>query len=99
MIYILYCPVRNALMRADTLRGQVGGGWALEIETFLGPVKQNRAVRQVPFGAQKSRDSRAPILLIVSQVARDGEEQESEAEAGGQKQRGSFCCLPHRSVN
>jgi hypothetical protein len=25
------------LMRADPLRGQVGGGWALEIETFLGP--------------------------------------------------------------
>jgi hypothetical protein len=27
------------LMRADTLQGQVGGGWALEIETFLDPVK------------------------------------------------------------
>jgi hypothetical protein len=27
------------LMGADTLRGQVGGSWALEIETFLGPVK------------------------------------------------------------
>jgi hypothetical protein len=26
------------LMRADALRGQVGGGWALEIETFLSPV-------------------------------------------------------------
>ncbi len=25
------------LMRADPLRGQEGGGWALEIETFLGP--------------------------------------------------------------
>ncbi len=25
------------LMRADPLRGEVGGGWALEIETFLGP--------------------------------------------------------------
>jgi hypothetical protein len=23
------------LMRADTLRGQVGGGWALEISSFL----------------------------------------------------------------
>ncbi len=23
------------LMRADTLRGQVGGGWALEMECFL----------------------------------------------------------------
>jgi len=27
------------LMRADTLHGQVGGGWALEMESFLGPVK------------------------------------------------------------
>ncbi len=27
------------LMRADPLLGQVGGGWALEIETFLVPVK------------------------------------------------------------
>ncbi len=24
------------LIRADPLRGHVGGGWALEIETFLG---------------------------------------------------------------
>jgi hypothetical protein len=27
------------LMQANPLRGQVAGGWALEIETFLGPVK------------------------------------------------------------
>jgi hypothetical protein len=32
------------LMRADPLRGQVGRGWALEIETFLGPLKWHRAV-------------------------------------------------------
>jgi hypothetical protein len=25
------------LMRADPLLGQVGGGWALEISSFLGP--------------------------------------------------------------
>ncbi len=37
------------LMRADPLRGQMGGGWTLEIETFLGPVKWHRAVRRVPF--------------------------------------------------
>ncbi len=42
------------LMRAKPLRRQVGGGWALEIETFLGPVKWHRAVRRVPFGAQKN---------------------------------------------
>ncbi len=37
--YDLYGPVpyEMFLMRADPLRGQVGGGWALEIETFLGP--------------------------------------------------------------
>jgi hypothetical protein len=37
------------LMRADPLRGQVGGGWALKIESFLGPVKWHRADRRVPF--------------------------------------------------
>jgi hypothetical protein len=47
------------LMRADALRGQVGGGWVLEIETFLSPVKWHRAVRRVPFGAQKGEISRA----------------------------------------
>ncbi len=31
------------LMRADTLRGQLGGDWALEMESFLGPVKWHRA--------------------------------------------------------
>jgi hypothetical protein len=35
------------------LRGQLGGGSALEIESFLGPVKWRRAKRRVPFGAQK----------------------------------------------
>jgi hypothetical protein len=28
----------------------VGEGWALEIESFLGPVKWHRADRRVPFG-------------------------------------------------
>ncbi len=42
------------LMRAYTLQGQVGGGWALEIESFLGPVKCHQADRRVPFGAQKT---------------------------------------------
>ncbi len=31
------------------------GGWALEIESFLGTVKWHRADRRVPFGAQKTR--------------------------------------------
>ncbi len=41
-------------MRAYPLRGQVGGGWALEIESFLGPVKCHWAYRRVPFGAPKT---------------------------------------------
>jgi hypothetical protein len=51
MIYMAPCVM--FLMWADTLRGQVGGGWALEMESFLGPVKWHRADRRVPFGAQK----------------------------------------------
>jgi hypothetical protein len=50
--------LRIAFDAGNLLRGQVGGGWALEIETFLGPVKQHRAVRRVPFGTQ--RKSRFP---------------------------------------
>jgi hypothetical protein len=30
------------LMRADLLLGPVGGGWAVEIESFSGPVKWHR---------------------------------------------------------
>jgi hypothetical protein len=41
------------LMRAAPLQGQVGGGRALEIESFLGPVKWHRTNRRVPFGAQE----------------------------------------------
>jgi hypothetical protein len=46
-------PYVMLLMRANPLRGQVGGGLALEIETFLGPVKWQRAVRRLLFGTQK----------------------------------------------
>jgi hypothetical protein len=38
-------------MRAYPLRGEAGGGWALELSSFLGPVKWHRADRRVPFGA------------------------------------------------
>ncbi len=38
--------------RAYPLLGEVGGGWALEFSSFLGPVKWHPAVRWVPFGAQ-----------------------------------------------
>ncbi len=52
MIYTSLCVI--FMMRADTLRKQVGGGWALEMESFLGPVKWHRADRRVPLGAQKT---------------------------------------------
>ncbi len=53
--YNLYGPMRTVivLMRADPLRGQVGGDWALEIKTFLGHVKWHRAVRRMSFGDKK----------------------------------------------
>ncbi len=47
-------------MGAYTLRGEVGGGWALEFPSFLGPVKCERADRRVPFGAQKTREFQGP---------------------------------------
>jgi hypothetical protein len=50
-------------MRAYPLRGQVGGGWALEIESLLGPVKWHRADARVPFGAQKTRSPPLQNLL------------------------------------
>jgi hypothetical protein len=50
-------------MRAYPLRGQVEGGWALEIESYLGPVKWHRADRRVPFGAPKVRDMHASKTL------------------------------------
>ncbi len=37
------------LVGADPLRAQLGGDWALEIETFWGPEMANR----VPFGPKK----------------------------------------------
>jgi hypothetical protein len=37
MIYT--APCIQFWMRAYPLLGQVGGGWALEFESFLGPVK------------------------------------------------------------
>jgi hypothetical protein len=53
MIYTAPCIM--FWMRAYPLRGEVGGGWALELPSFLGPVKWERANMRVPFGAQKNR--------------------------------------------
>ncbi len=52
MIYAALCIM--LWMLAYPLREQVGGGRALEIESFLGPVKWLRAERRVLFGAQKT---------------------------------------------
>jgi hypothetical protein len=52
----LYGPVRNAFYAGSIhYEGKWEGSWALEIETFLGPVKWHRADRRVPFRAPKSR--------------------------------------------
>ncbi len=51
MIYTAPCIM--LWMRAYPLRGEVGGGRALEFESFLDPVKWHRADRRLPFGAQK----------------------------------------------
>ncbi len=66
MIYmVLYVML---LMKVNPLRGQKGGGWALEIEIFLGPVKWHRAIRRVPFGVQRSRDFQGPTSSQNVQV-------------------------------
>jgi hypothetical protein len=56
------------LMRADPLRKQEGGGWALEIESFLSPGKWHRAERRVPFGAQTTRDFQGPTGSPVREL-------------------------------
>jgi hypothetical protein len=62
MIYTHTAPCIMFWMRVYPLRGQVGGGWALEFESFLSPVKWHQADRRVPFGAQKLKISRAQPL-------------------------------------
>jgi hypothetical protein len=58
------------LMQANPLRGQVGGGWAQEIKTFLGLVKWHRAVRRVPFGPRQKKlrfpwPNPLPLALVM----------------------------------
>jgi hypothetical protein len=45
------------LMSADPLRGQVGGVWALETESFLGPIGQSH------LGLKKLEISRADYFV------------------------------------
>jgi hypothetical protein len=54
MIYTALCIM--FWMRAYPLRGEVGGGWALEFESFLGPVILHLSDRRVPFGAQNTQE-------------------------------------------
>jgi hypothetical protein len=46
MIY--RAPCLMSWLRAYPLRGEMGGGWALEFASFLGPVKWHRADRENP---------------------------------------------------
>jgi hypothetical protein len=55
-------------MPADLLQGQVGRGWTLEIETFLGPVTWHRAVKRVQLGPQKKLRSPGPNTFLLAQV-------------------------------
>jgi len=48
--------VHNVLDAHIHYKGKWEGGWALEFESFLGPVKWERANRRVPFGAQKTQE-------------------------------------------
>ncbi len=68
-----------------TLRGEVGGGWALEFPSFLGPVKWHRTDRRVPFGAQKTQ-------LVVCVGGRGGRGGALEL-GGGKGNRGWFSYL------
>jgi hypothetical protein len=62
------CFIQPRAGRYRTLRGQVGGGWALEMESFLGPVKWHRSDWRVPFGAQKTRHILYKCISIRNRV-------------------------------
>ena len=51
MIYTAPCIM--FWMRAYPLQGQVGGGWALEFESFLGPVKWHEPLGKCHLGPKK----------------------------------------------
>ncbi len=53
MLYTALC--KTFLMGANPLLGQVGGDWALEISTFLGP-KWHSSNGSMPFHRPKSLD-------------------------------------------
>jgi hypothetical protein len=57
MIYTALCIM--FWMRAFPLPGQVGGGWALEISSFLGP-KWHSPISSMPQRGQKTIDFQGP---------------------------------------
>jgi hypothetical protein len=69
LLITIYAPViytRPCIMfwrRGYTLRGEVGGGWALEFPSFLGPVKWHRADRRVPFSLLFTLQRTNPLTL------------------------------------
>ncbi len=54
-------PYLRFLMREDPLRGQVGGGWAMEIETFLGPVNGIEPLGECHLGPKNPMHEQWPV--------------------------------------
>jgi hypothetical protein len=67
--YDLYGPARNAFDGQPNYEGkwEPGRGLAIEIKTFLGPVKWHRAIRRVSFGAAQ-KSVLCSVVYVVSFV-------------------------------
>ncbi len=72
-------------MRAYPLRGQVGGGRALEFESFLGPVKWHRPDWRVLFGAQKTLEFQSPAPSHLPSLMRIRDGKSSVPRSGMEK--------------
>jgi hypothetical protein len=72
--YDLYSPVHNVLDACISISERdVRGGWALEFESLMGPVKWHRVDRRVPFGNPKnSRKVSGPIVRGVEEQVHKG---------------------------
>jgi hypothetical protein len=72
-LMIYKAPYVIFLMRADPLRGQVGGDWALEIETFFGTVKWHRALGGCHLGPKKAIHlvQQSPYFLLFIRTRRE----------------------------
>jgi hypothetical protein len=84
------------LMRADTLRGHVGGGWTLEIESFLGPVKCHRPIgREGGGGIRRRPKARSPLEGRGGKEGRGREEgglNGRKLKRGWKQPEGIQCC-------